>query len=81
MTNTPNTLAEEFPDKVAEISTLKENDPHFARLYDDYHEVNRAIHRAETFVEPTDEDYEEEMRKKRLLLKDQIWGMLQENAG
>ena len=41
-----------------------------------FNEVNRAIHRAETNVEPTDELNEVRMRKERMYLKDQIAGML-----
>ena len=76
MTNTPHELAEEFPEHVEKIRDMKMNDGHFARLFDEYHDVNRAIHRAETDVEPTDDFHMEEMRKQRLRLKDEIYGML-----
>lgn len=76
MSHTPHELAEEFPDKVEQISALKQSDAHFARLADEYHELNRAVHRAETNVEPVEELAEVEMRKKRALLKDEIWAML-----
>jgi uncharacterized protein YdcH (DUF465 family) len=49
---------------------------HFARLADRYHDVNRAIHRAEAEVEPMSDDALEEMKKQRLHLKDEIAGML-----
>ena len=76
MPNTPHQLSEEFPDKVEVISVLKQSDAHFSRLVDEYHEINRAVHRAETNIEPTDDLHEAEMRKKRLALKDEIWHML-----
>lgn len=76
MTHTPHELAEEFPDKVEAIHEMKQSDAHFAKLADEYHEINRAVHRAETNVEPIEELAEVELRKKRALLKDQIWGML-----
>ena len=76
MSHTPHELAEEFPDKVDVMHDLKQTDAHFAKLADEYHEVNRAVHRAETNVEPMEELAEVELRKKRALLKDQIWGML-----
>ncbi len=76
MSNTPHELAEEFPDKVSVISALKQSDAHFAKLADEYHEINRAVHRAETNVEPVEELAEVEMRKKRAALKDEIWGIL-----
>jgi len=76
MSHTPHELSEEFPDKVDEISSLKQTDAHFARLVDEYHAVNRDVHRAETNVEPTDDLHAAEMRKKRMALKDEIWRML-----
>ncbi len=72
MTHVPHELAEEFPHLQEEISNLKSTDSHFARLFDEYHVLNRAIHRAETNLEPTDDYHMLEMRKKRLLLKDEI---------
>ncbi|WP_146344726.1 YdcH family protein [Falsiphaeobacter marinintestinus] len=76
MSHTPHELAEEFPDKVQVMSTLKQDDAHFARLFDEYHEINRAVHRAETNVEPVEELAEVDMRKKRAALKDEIWAIL-----
>jgi len=72
MAHTPHELAEEFPDKVDLIHKLSHSDGHFLRLTEKYHEVNRAIHRAETNVEPTDQFNEDAMRKTRLRLKDEI---------
>lgn len=80
MSNTPHELAEEFPDKAELIHDLKARDAHFARLFDEYHEVNGAVHRAETDLEPTDDFNLTEMRKKRLHLKDEIARILQEAA-
>ncbi len=76
MSHTPHDLAEEFPDQHEKLHALKLSDPHFARLADDYHEVNRAIHRAESLVEPMADEAETELRKKRLALKDEIARML-----
>jgi len=76
MSHTPHELAEEFPDKVELLSQLKQTDAHFARLADEYHELNRMVHRAETNVEPMEDLAEGELRKKRAALKDQIWSIL-----
>ena len=76
MSNTPHELAAEFPEKRDQIHALKQSDAHFAKLADSYHEVNRAIHRAETNVEPMDQFHEEDLRKQRLRLKDEIARML-----
>lgn len=76
MSNTPHELLEEFPAEALKISALKEVDAHFARLVEEYHEVNRAVHRAETRVEPVAPEHETELRKTRGALKDQIWARL-----
>lgn len=76
MKNTPHELAEEFPEKRDAIHALKEGDAHFARLANEYHEVNREIHRLEARVEAGSDFREEELRKKRLQLKDEIAVML-----
>ncbi len=78
MSHTPHELAEEFPDKVDAMHALKADNAHFAKLFDDYHVINRAIHRAETDVEPTDDLHMVEMRKQRLALKDQISAALRD---
>ena len=76
MSHTPHELLEEFPDQHDAIHTLKGDNAHFGKLFDEYHVVNRSIHRAETNVEPTDDLHMAEMRKQRLALKDEIAGIL-----
>ncbi len=76
MSHTPHELAEDFPELTTKIHELKTTDAHFRFLADSYHELNRAIHRAETNVEPVDPTAEENMRKKRVRLKDEIYAML-----
>ncbi len=72
MSHTPNELPEAFPEHVELMHRLKTDDAHFLRLSDEYHDVNRAVHRAETNVEPMDDFGIEELRKKRLKLLDGI---------
>jgi len=83
MSHVPHELHEEFPDQTDAIHTLKTTDNHFARLADEYHEVNREIHRIEAEIEPTSDEVLENFKKKRLQLKDEIAAMLAavENAG
>lgn len=80
MSHTPHELAEEFPDKIDLMSSLKQSDAHFARLAEEYHQINRAVHRAETNVEPMEELAEVQLRKQRALLKDEIYGILCKSA-
>ena len=76
MSHVPHELAEEFPDKIDALHDSKMNDAHFVRLSDEYHEINRQIHRVETGVEPTSQQFETELRKKRMVLKDEIASIL-----
>ena len=69
-------LAKELPEYRDQIHTLKMNDNHFARLFDEYHVMDHQIVRIEEGVENTADDYLEELKKKRLNLKDQLWVML-----
>ena len=77
MSHVPHELHEEFPEHADRIHELKTANTHFAQLADKYHEINRAIHRAETEVEPTDDFHLEDMKKQRLALKDELSGILQ----
>lgn len=76
MPNTPHQLAEEFPEHVATIRHLREVDGHFHRISEEYQAVNLAIHRAETDIKPADDFHMANMRKERMRLKDEIYGML-----
>lgn len=80
MTHTPHELSEEFPAEAEKIHKLKTENPHFARLAEEYHGINRAVHRAETRIEPVSEEHETELRRKRLHLKEEIARMLRDEA-
>ncbi|MGO4916262.1 YdcH family protein [Pseudogemmobacter sp. W21_MBD1_M6] len=80
MSHTPHEIADDFPEFAEKIHELKINNTHFARLMEEYHDLNRKIHRAETNVEPLEELYEGEIRKKRADLKDQIYHVLRGGA-
>lgn len=76
MTHVAHELHEEFPGSADRLHELKISNAHFQKLADQYHEVNRAIHRMESEVEPVSDETLETMKKKRLALKDEIAGML-----
>lgn len=76
MSHTPHELAEEFPADIDKMHALKLADAHFAKLFDEYHAVNGKIHRAETDVEPMADEYQIELRKQRMMLKDEIARLL-----
>ena len=76
MSHVPHEIPEEFPEYKDAYHRLKTNDDHFAKLVDEYHLINREVHRIETDVQPTSDTYHEELRKKRMALKDEIYALL-----
>ena len=76
MTHTPHDLATEFPDKAERMHALRADDAHFARLAEEYHDVNRAVHRAETRIDVMTDAQEAALRRRRLAIKDEIARML-----
>ncbi|HMQ41053.1 MAG TPA: DUF465 domain-containing protein [Paracoccus sp. (in: a-proteobacteria)] len=72
----PHAIHEEFPHDAEIIHNLKISDNHFARLLDEYDTVNDEVAAAETNVQPTTEEHEHELRRKRSHLKDEIARMI-----
>ena len=72
-------LVHEFPEHRDRIHDLKIGNSHFARLFEEYHDLDHEIHRIETGVENTSDDYLEERKKRRLYLKDELYRMIREN--
>ena len=71
-------LAHELPEHRDTIHKLKTTNHHFAKLFDEYHDVDHEVHRIETGVENTSDDYLEERKKVRLHLKDELFRMIKE---
>ena len=71
-------LVEEFPEYKDKIHTLKISNPRFAMLFDNYYEIDKEIYRIEEEIETPSDEYTEDLKKKRLFLKDQIYRMLTE---
>jgi len=69
-------LVHELPEYKDRIHELKMNDPRFAKLYDEYHELDDEVRHIEEGIENTDDFYLEELKKKRLQHKDELFAML-----
>ena len=69
-------LIHELPEHRERIHDLKMNDHHFARLFDEYHELEHQVRRIEEGIETTSDNYLEDLKKKRLKLKDLLYVML-----
>lgn len=72
-------LHHEFPDMQAEIRHLKMNDRHFSRLFDEYHDLDREVRKIEELVEAASDERLEELKMRRVHLKDELYGMLKSN--
>ncbi|MBZ5855939.1 YdcH family protein [Flavihumibacter profundi] len=70
-------LLNEFPEQKEKILDLKASDPAFKTLYDEYNTVNHEVERIENGLEPTSDAYLNELRLKRVELKDQLYALLQ----
>ncbi|KEO88732.1 hypothetical protein EH31_14925 [Erythrobacter longus] len=70
--HTPNELTEIFKRDRDLVTQLKGTDGHFARLADEYHEVNRQVHRIEAEAEAASDERFETLKKQRLSLLDQL---------
>lgn len=69
-------LHHDFPNLVDEIHALKTESHHFSRLFDDYHHVTKEVERLEEENIPVDDFTLEEMKKKRIKLKDELYQMI-----
>ena len=69
-------LAHEFPELKHRIHELKLTSPAFRYLYDEYQAVDNEIYRIEQEIETPSDAYTEELKRKRVHLKDRLYGML-----
>lgn len=69
-------LVNEFPEFKETIHTLKMNDAHFAKQFDAYNTLDREILRVEEGVENAGDADLENLKKQRLVLKDELYAML-----
>ena len=70
--HTPNELTTIFARDRALMTRLKQDDAHFARLAEKYHEVNREVHRIESETEAASDERTEALKRERLGLLDEI---------
>ncbi len=69
-------LDHEFPEFAAVINQLKQGDEHFTRLFAEYNGITAEIERLEEEDLPVDDFTIEEMKKRRVHLKDELYTIL-----
>lgn len=73
------TLTEEFPEFVEKIHVLKVEDAHFKKLFEEFDELDHEIYRIESDAEPASDETLNDLRVKRVHLKDEIFNYLSKN--
>ena len=73
-------LQHEFPEHAELIHQLLGSDPTFAALYKEYDNLDAEILDLEQRGEPVTDEVAEEMKFKRVQLKDKLYAMLQERS-
>ena len=76
--HTPNELTTVFARDRELVTRLKQDNAHYARLADEYHEVNREVHRIEAETDAASDERVEALKKKRLGLLDEISAIVTE---
>lgn len=71
-------LLHEFPEKKDKIHELKISDSHFKKIFDEYHDIDHNIHSIETGATATTDDHLNELRLKRVNLKDSLYSYLKD---
>lgn len=69
-------LAHEFPQHLEKMRSLKTSDPHFSSLFAQYDADNHAITKYELGVGAISDEALEDLKKRRLKIKDEIYQIL-----
>ncbi len=67
-----------FPEYRDLITRLKGHDAHFTRLFDKHNELDQVIRNKEAHIEPGTQVEIEQLKKEKLLLKDQLYTILRQ---
>jgi uncharacterized protein YdcH (DUF465 family) len=76
MLGEPHDLAHEFPELHDEIEKMREQDPAFAQLMEEYDALDRRVRELEELAQPVADETMEDLKKERLRLKDQLYARL-----
>ncbi len=76
----PHDLDHEFPEFKDRIAALRGANPVLAALFADYDKVEAEVHRLEELDVPVADTLFEDLKKQRVLLKDQIYAVLRGQA-
>jgi len=69
-------LVHEFPEYKERIHQLKMENAHFAKLFGEYNDLTNRIEVLENNGVPVADESIEDLKKQRLMLKDELYAML-----
>lgn len=72
-------LHSEFPEYVDLMHVLRTSDSYFCQMFNEYHSLTNRVEHLEEDDVPIDDFAIEEMKKKRVRLKDRMYKMLVEH--
>jgi uncharacterized protein len=78
LVNLSNRRALMFPEYRDLITSLKGHDAHFTRLFDKHNELDQLIKNKEAHIEPASQVEIEKLKKEKLALKDELYGILRQ---
>lgn len=73
-------LPHEFPEHAELIQSLRSAGGEFAKLYDEYDALDAEILQIEQNVEAVSDAYAEELKMRRVHLKDQLYALLKQHV-
>ncbi|WP_221800132.1 YdcH family protein [Oceanobacter mangrovi] len=76
----PHDLHHDFPEFNDQISELKVNDRHFAKLMEEYNLIDKEVHLIEEQKQAGSDEVLEQLKLNRISLKDQLYCMLKTAA-
>ncbi|MCB5225833.1 DUF465 domain-containing protein [Alishewanella sp. 16-MA] len=76
MTLEKHSFLSEFPDHHHTIRHLKMHDRHFAKLFDEYNDLDHEVFSIESAGIPTTDDNLEQKKMRRVQLKDSLLAMV-----
>ncbi len=72
-------LDREFPEFLEDLNDLKEHNTEFSKMADEYNAIDAEVLKIEQNVEAVSDVFAEDLKKRRVLLKDKIYRMLREH--
>ena len=70
-----------FPEHRDLISRLKTEDAHFHSLFEKHHEIDHKVKNMETHIIPGTHEEIEDLKKKKLHLKDRLYAIILKATG